>query len=1249
MSNKRKRLYTVSNAHLDTQWNWTIVDTIRDCVKNTMDYNFKLFEKYPSYKFNFEGAFRYKLMKEYYPDKYEKVKEYVAKGNWNPVGGAWDSMDVNVPSSEALMRQVLYGNKYFEKEFSKTTEDIFLPDCFGFRAALPSIASHMGLIGFSTQKLVWGSGAPMLAEDGKLLRPMPKSELPRVDLARWKGPDGNEVFTSFLCGNYTYNFDKESDTRPLCERKELEEKIDMNGKNSGVYARSIYYGTGDYGGSCSEGSARLIDEAVNAPGEGLFDVISASPTQIYHDLTPEEIEKLPVYEGGLLIPHGYGAMTSHSAMKRLNRKNESAADSAERVSVLAELLTGEKYPRERIEGAWKNFLWHQFHDDITGTSVADAYLYSHNDMIISGNIFAKERENSVANVAGALNTDVAGTPIAVYNPCAFARKEAVTVRSSECEYKNPVVKTRCGEEIPTYSYKDKEYTYITFLPDLKPLSVEVFELAEGEGKFESALFIGEDTFENENIKVQINEKGEICSIFDKNLEKEILSAPVREEIYEDNSTVWPSWEYEFEDFQKEPTLLNGEVTIEKIDMRPVSVGFKVTLKHGASTFEKVYTICAGGKGVTIDALTDWQERPGLLTIKFPMTAENPEALFDGDLGAEKGENTTSYPYFIHNVHKWADLTDKSGEYGVTVANDCKYAAAKPDDKTLSFVLIHTPKANYMPSSGQDYQDIGYNKYSFYIEAHNGDKPAVNSAVAINNPVTVYEAEKHTGGASFVSLVGELPGGVELRAVKKAEDSEEIVIRLQESYGVAHEGVEIKFNGCKITKAVRCNGYETEIAPARFEGGSIFTDISRYGVQTFKLTLEHEEFTPVSADEKALELEYDTDLLCAMGESKEKEGKYIPAELYPENIFSCGTKYELSKGENKVLTAKGQKIEIPAGYSNIKLLCAVKGSSKDVTLLLDENELNIKVSAFNEFVGSRTIVVNGSFDKNTDDEIAYVITHTKNEKGEDNLYDFAYIFSYDIPLNGARTLTLPEDEELLVFGATLTNKGKASPMFPMFDELPGMNDVPTHELTVVGLRRGGGKYREGAMVLLFAPKIRRNEIFKGFKGEGIVSVDKGYALVKMGDHDITIEAEYDCLGENIAENKPCSANHEMNERESAAKAVDGKGRSKWCGDCDENGICTLNIDLEGVYEPKSYLICHAGDIESMDWNTVDFDILVKEKEEDEFTVADSVRGNTESVTRRELKCGKVRYVTLKILKPASDKDTHARIYHFGIFE
>lgn len=1246
--NKRKKLYAVSNAHLDTQWNWTIKDTIRDCVKNTMEYNFKLFEKYPSYKFNFEGAFRYKLMKEYYPELYEKVKEYVAAGNWVPVGGAWDSMDVNVPSSEALMRQVLYGNKFFEKEFGVITEDIFLPDCFGFRWALPSIASHMGLIGFSTQKLVWGVGSPMVGEDGKILTPKVDKELPRIDLAKWRGPDGKEVFTSFLSGNYTFNFDKDNDERPIYERKELEELVDHNGKYSGVYARNLYFGTGDYGGSCSDGSARLLEEAIKAAGEGGFDVISASPTQIYHDLTEEEAAALPVYEGGLLIPHGYGAMTSHTAMKRLNRQNEAAADHAERSSVVAALFMGAEYPKERIDTAWQNFLWHQFHDDLTGTSIADAYLYSHNDMVISKNMFAKETEASVGSIAAALNTNCEGTPVAVYNPSAIERREKITARIKGT-VDSPVVKTMAGVALPTYSYEEDGYTYISFIADLKPVSVEIFEIAKSDVDFSCELYIDDDTIENEILKVKINQAGEIASIFDKDLGKELLCGPIREELYDNNSRKWPSWEYNFDDLQKEPRLVKGEVTVEKLDHKPVSVGFKITVNTGTTVYTKTYTLTKGAKGLRIDGDTDWQDRASLLMMRFPLSAENENALFDGDLGAVLGSNTNEYPYFIHNVHKWADLTDKSGEYGITVSNDCKYAAAKPDNNTLSFVLIHTPVDNFMPISGQDFQDLGFNKYSFYVQAHKGDKPAVNSAVALNNGALVYDVTKHDGKKSSISFVDQLPDGVELRAIKKAEDSDDIIVRIQESHGVAHKDVKLSFNNCTVKKAIFCNGYETEKAFAEIDGNSVIFDIGRYNVVTLKIKLSADAPVAVKSEYKTLDLPYDGDILCDAGQAKDTEGVYVPAELYPDYITSSKIGYALSRSDNNMIVANGQKIALEEGYSAVKVLCAVKNDAKNLVFKAGEKEFNVKVAPFTGFAGSREMVVNGSGNLNTEDEIAFVVTHVRNEKGEDKLYDFAYLYAYEIPTNGASALILPTDSDLIVFAITQIKGEKASLNTEIFEKLPGAVDGPKHKLIVKGIKNAGGEYQAGATVLLFAPNVTGNGMFDHYEGEGILSVDGGYALVKMADHDMEIEAVYNILGVNIAENKPCTANHEMNSRESACKALDGIGHTKWCGKCDDDGVCTLSIDLEQVYEPKSYLISHSGAIESKMWNTVDFDILVKEKEEDEFTVADSVRGNTDDVTHRTLNCGKVRYVTLRITDPAKDGDKHARIYHFGLFE
>src|ERR1700722_2954354 len=182
---KQKVLYLVGYAHLDTQWRWSYPQVIAEFLRKTMEDNFRLFEKYPHFIFNFTGANRYMMMKEYYPKDYEKLREYIAAGRWYPAGSSMEEGDANMPSGEALIRQVLYGNEFFRKEFGKASAEFMLPDCFGFQASLPSILAHCGIKGFSTQKLTWGSavGIPF-------------------NVGVWIGPDGKSVVAALNPGSY---------------------------------------------------------------------------------------------------------------------------------------------------------------------------------------------------------------------------------------------------------------------------------------------------------------------------------------------------------------------------------------------------------------------------------------------------------------------------------------------------------------------------------------------------------------------------------------------------------------------------------------------------------------------------------------------------------------------------------------------------------------------------------------------------------------------------------------------------------------------------------------------------------------------------------------------------------------------------------------------------------------------------------------------------------------------------------------
>lgn len=220
---KDKVLYTVGYAHLDTEWNWDYQTTIDEYIKRTMVDNFRLFEKYPDYVFNFTGSRRYRMMKEYYPDLYAKVKDYVRQGRWYVAGSSVDEGEVNISSSESLIRQILYGNNYFKKEFGAKSTDYMLPDCFGFLSNLPTIFHHCGLLGFSTQKLTWQSavGVPF-------------------NVGVWNGPDGNGIVAALNATSYVGKIEKRLD-----KDKSWSKRLEKNRKKNGFAFDYRYYGVGD--------------------------------------------------------------------------------------------------------------------------------------------------------------------------------------------------------------------------------------------------------------------------------------------------------------------------------------------------------------------------------------------------------------------------------------------------------------------------------------------------------------------------------------------------------------------------------------------------------------------------------------------------------------------------------------------------------------------------------------------------------------------------------------------------------------------------------------------------------------------------------------------------------------------------------------------------------------------------------------------------------------------------------------------
>src|SRR6266849_5310245 len=237
---RQPTLYVVGYAHLDTQWRWEYPQVIQEYLSKTMRNNFALFEEYPHYIFNFSGAKRYRMMKEYYPAEFQKLKQYVALGRWFPAGSSMEESDVNSPSAESIFRQILYGNEFFRREFHKASAEYMLPDCFGFPASLPSILAHSGIKGFSTQKLTWGSSAPAGGPDSPEKTPRGTP----FNVGLWFGPDGKSVIAALNPGDYSGSVtedlskspEKPADPKARKNPIDWPARVQRNGQVSGVFA-----------------------------------------------------------------------------------------------------------------------------------------------------------------------------------------------------------------------------------------------------------------------------------------------------------------------------------------------------------------------------------------------------------------------------------------------------------------------------------------------------------------------------------------------------------------------------------------------------------------------------------------------------------------------------------------------------------------------------------------------------------------------------------------------------------------------------------------------------------------------------------------------------------------------------------------------------------------------------------------------------------------------------------------------------
>lgn len=1151
---KTPTLYVVPYAHLDTQWRWEFPQTISEYLLKTMRVNFDYIDRYPHYVFNWTGANRYRLMKEYFPADYARMQKYVAQGRWYPAGSSIEEGDVNLPSAEGIFRQVLYGNEYFRKDFGKASAEYMLPDCFGFPASLPSILAHAGVKGFSTQKLnaQWQPAPKIGGPDS----PEKTPEGIPFNVGMWQGPDGKGVIAALNPGGYGSNvytdISKEptqaSTTGPTLtseERARLTpqqaaavgrqraqeqnwvQRIDVNGKATGVFADYHYVGTGDIGGATQESTVKLLEAIVTksdtvlptpprAPfamgetpkaegtgaevkvGDGPVHVVESAADQIFKDITPAMSTRLPQYSGDLeLINHSAGSLTSQAYHKQWILRNELLADAAEKASVAAAWMGGVTYPQERLNDAWMLELAGHFHDTGAGTATPRSYEFAWNDDVIVANQFAGVFTNASEAIASQLDTEGSGIPLVVFNPLNIAREDLVEAKLSFARGANPKqvrVMDADGKEVPSQVEGDK----VLFVAKTPSVGYATFHVLPGQGSAapSTELKATNSSVENARYVVKVNPDGDVSSIFDKQLKKELLSSPMRLAISNDKPKVYPAWNMDFDQEQAPPrAYVAGPAQIRIKENGPVRVSLEIAREAEGSKFVQTVSLSAGDAGnrVEFGNAIDWKTLSANLKAVFPLSASNENATYNWDIGTVQRPNAFDRQFEVAS-HRWIDLTDKSGAFGATILTDYKNGSDKRDDNTIRLTLLRSPgiepAANGRPSGYTDQanQDWGHHEFTFGLVGHDSDWRTAQTdwqAYRLNDPLMTFQATAHKGslGKRF-SLVNLSNSRVKVLALKKAENSDEIVLRLVELDGKPAPDVLVSFAG-PVAAAREINAQEQPIGPADVADGKLKITFSPYQPRTFALRLNPAASKAAVVKSQPVAIKYDlaiasNDDTKTSGGGMDGTGKAMPAEMLPGKIQYRGVDFDLAAaktGSANALVANGQTITLPEGHFNkIYILAAAAGGDQSATFHVGNNSTNLNVQDWTGFIGQwdtrlwknaqeRDWAISANHaawppadlqqreqrpvsPRYPEDyvglkpgyikpaDLAWYASHVHTADGLNQPYQYSYVFAYPIEMAGnAKTLTLPKNDKIRILAISVANENpELKPVEAMFDSL-----------------------------------------------------------------------------------------------------------------------------------------------------------------------------------------------------------------------
>ncbi|MDO5408640.1 MAG: glycoside hydrolase family 38 C-terminal domain-containing protein [Eubacteriales bacterium] len=817
----------VGHTHIDIAWLWTVEQT-REKVLRSFSTVLELMDRYPDYRFMSSQPILYQFVKEQEPELYERIRQRVREGRWETDGAMWLESDCNLPAGESLVRQIIKGEKFFLDEFGIPSRCLWLPDVFGYSAAIPQILKKCGIPYFLTTKIAWNQF----------------NQLPN-DTFLWKGIDGSQVFVFMptacdfdktLGLNVSFTDTRNTTTYTGIVNPNMTLGTFKRFQNRDLTEDSLMlFGFGDGGGGPTkemlEEAERLkygmpgIPRLVQEPERQFFD-------RICSDISPKP--GMPMWEGELYFEYHRGTLTSMGKNKRNNRKSEMLYEQLETLAVMGE-LNGEAYPEETIARGWDIILLNQFHDIIPGSAIGPVYDQTdleYAQILAEGDA---ARRKLAEGLGRKLPMKKAAAPsVVIFNTQGYVRSDVAAVEGLAGQGIRSV-KDGDGHRRPVQYAEDG--TLLFYAEQIPAAGYKVFELSKepcGDGNPGGSQVLSAHTFENEWYAAEFNGQMELISLTEKQMGFQLIKeGRVANQLvtYEDRPMNWDNWDVDM--FYQRKPYGPDEVSAPVLkECGPVRTVVTVSRRFANSVVEQDIVLYQDLPRIDFVNRAEWKDHHVLLRVNFPLDINATKASYEIQFGNVERETTRNHSWdtakFEVCAHKWADLSENG--LGVSLLNDCKYGHSIKDGE-MGLTLI---KAGIYPN---EHADMGHHEFTYSIYPHPGrwqEARTVEMAYDLNSPLVcaVLDERSPEPGRDTWSLVEIDQSNCFLEMMKKAEDGEGYILRIYENHNTrTRMQVHLGFRAASVEE---CDLLERPVRPVAEHTDTWEDVVKPYEIKTYRL-------------------------------------------------------------------------------------------------------------------------------------------------------------------------------------------------------------------------------------------------------------------------------------------------------------------------------------------------------------------------------------------------------------------------------